>query len=93
MTRSGSLFRFVALLLAVFMAMPGLTVGSAKAEMVATEDLLRPAAGISLDAQRAAVDAFMAREDVRRQLATMGVDPDEAAAGGATGEQAEPARR
>jgi hypothetical protein len=47
----------------------------ARAEMIGTDQLLSP----STDAQRAGVEAFLAREDVRRQLEAYGVDPADAA--------------
>jgi hypothetical protein len=47
----------------------------ARAEMIGTAALLAPSA----EAQRDRVDAFMARDDVRRQLEALGVDPAEAA--------------
>ena len=46
----------------------------ARAEMIATPQLL------SSEPQRASVDAFLAREDVRRRLEELGVDPATAAA-------------
>jgi len=47
----------------------------ARAEMIETTQLLAPSA----DAQRAGVDAFLAREDVQRQFAALGVSPVDAA--------------
>jgi len=52
-----------------------LAVMPARAEMIGTDQLLSPSA----DAKRASVDAFLAREDVRRQLEAYGVDPADAA--------------
>jgi hypothetical protein len=46
----------------------------ARAEMIGTAQLLAPSA----DAQRERVDAFLAREDVRRQFEALGVEPAEA---------------
>lgn len=46
-----------------------------RAEMIGTAQLLAP----SSDAQRERVDAFLAREDVKRQFEALGVDPAEAA--------------
>ncbi len=71
-----SLRRFVALTLAVVMfALTG-PIGAARAALVTTEQALEPAA--ALDA-RARVSAFLARDDVRRQMVALGVDPVEAA--------------
>ena len=47
----------------------------ARAEMIETPQLLAPSA----DAQRERVDAFLAREDVQRQLEALGVSPADAA--------------
>jgi hypothetical protein len=47
----------------------------ARAEMIGTAQLLAPSAS----AQRDRVDAFMARDDVKRQFEKLGVDPAEAA--------------
>jgi hypothetical protein len=47
----------------------------ARAEMIGTAALLAPAA----EAQRDRVDAFMARDDVRKQFEALGVDSAEAA--------------
>jgi uncharacterized protein DUF6627 len=71
-----SLRRFVALTVAgVMFALTG-PIDAARAALVTTEQALEPAA--ALDA-RARVDAFLARDDVRRQMAALGVDPLEAA--------------
>jgi hypothetical protein len=78
MIRSGPLFRAIALSLSIVTPLVGLPLRGAKADLVATEDLLSP--GESSDEQRAGVLSFMAREDVRQQLHDMGIDPDEAAA-------------
>jgi hypothetical protein len=48
----------------------------ARAEMIGTAQLLGAAAAAE---QRARVDAFLAREDVRRHFETLGVDPVQAA--------------
>jgi len=47
----------------------------ARAEMIGTAQLLAPSA----QAQRERVDAFLAREDVRRHFELLGVDPAAAA--------------
>lgn len=46
----------------------------ARAEMIGTPQLLAP----STEASRANVDAFLEREDVQRQLETLGVSPADA---------------
>ncbi len=48
----------------------------ARAAMVTTEQAVDEALS---DARRARVESFLAREDVRRQITAMGVDPEEAA--------------
>ena len=63
---------FFAALLAPCLALSALPV---RAEMIGTPQLLAPAA----DAPRASVDAFLAREDVQRQLEALGVSPADAA--------------
>ena len=60
---------FLAALLALCLGLP------ARAEMMGTPELLAPSA----DAQRASVDAFLAREDVQRQLEALGVSQADAA--------------
>ena len=47
----------------------------ARAEMIGTAQLLAPSA----DARRERVDTFLARADVRQNLAALGVDPADAA--------------
>ena len=47
---------------------------AARADMVGTRDLLAPPA----DAQRARVEALVAREDVQRELESLGASPAEA---------------
>jgi hypothetical protein len=49
----------------------------ARAALVSTEDALERSA--TADAARDRVRAVLAREDVRRELASLGVDPDDAA--------------
>ncbi len=68
--------RLVALTLAVVLfALTG-PIDAARAALVTTEQAIEPA--VSVD-QRARVAAFLARDDVRRQMAALGVDPVEAA--------------
>jgi hypothetical protein len=62
-------------LVAALLACLLLSVLPARAEMIGTTQLLAPSA----DAQRARVEAFLAREDVQRQLEARGVSPADAA--------------
>ena len=52
-----------------------LSVMPARAEMIETTQLL----ALSADGQREQVDAFLAREDVQRELEALGVNPADAA--------------
>jgi len=71
-----SLRRYVALTVAgVMFALTG-PIDAARAALVTTEQALEPAAAVDA---RARVAAFLARDDVRRQMAALGVDPLEAA--------------
>lgn len=56
----------------------GLPVGVAQAGLVTTDEVI--ALTYDADASRAKVSAFMARADVERQLAALGVEPAEAEA-------------
>ncbi len=68
--------RPVALALAAVMFVLTGPVDAARAALVTTEQAIEPAAPID---QRARVTAFLARDDVRQQMAALGVDPVEAA--------------
>ena len=68
--------RPVALLMAAVMFMTSLPLFHAQAAMVATDSVIEQA--VKAD-DRARVMEFMAREDVRRQMESLGIDPDEAA--------------
>jgi hypothetical protein len=57
----------------------------ARAEMIGTDQLLAP----SPDARRERVEAFLAREDVQRELESFGVSPAEAKARAASLTEAE----
>jgi len=74
--------RWLRMLLALVLVAGVLDLGPsarvARAALIATEDVL--AASPSVDAQRDRIRAVFAREDVRRDLAALGVDPDAAAA-------------
>lgn len=65
-------FPMVVLMLALCVPM-----GVAQAALVGTDQVITRT---EIDNDRARVAAFLAREDVRRQIESMGVDPDEAAA-------------
>ena len=69
--------RGVALLVATAMLIVSMPLGAARAALVSTEQMLEGEAGA---AERARVLGFLEREDVRAQMVTLGVDPDEAAA-------------
>ncbi len=69
--------RFVALPLAALMMAVSMPLGAAQAALVSTDQVIDKS---EIAADRAQVAAFLAREDVRRNLRAMGVNPDEAAA-------------
>jgi hypothetical protein len=69
--------RGVALVVATAMLVVSMPLGAARAALVSTEQMLEGHAGT---ADRARVLGFLQREDVRAQVVTLGVDPDEAAA-------------
>lgn len=61
---------------ATALAVTALPLQSGRAEIVSTERALERH---DIDAERARVKGFLAREDVREQLTGMGIDADEAA--------------
>lgn len=61
--------------LAAFALCLGLSALPARAELIGTPQLLAPSA----DGQRVRVEAFLAREDVQRQLEALGVSQADAA--------------
>lgn len=65
----------VSLALATAIAVSALPMGIARAELVTTD---RAIERHSLVGERARVATFLAREDVREQMADMGIDADEA---------------
>jgi hypothetical protein len=69
--------RGVALVLAVVMFVISMPLGVAQAALVSTEQVLAAGNGA---ADRARVLAFLARAEIREQIAALGVDPNEAAA-------------
>ncbi len=77
MTGIPKLRRFVALTLAVVMFVLTGPVGAARAALVSTEQVIGASAAT---ADRDRVKAFLGRDDVRRQMVALGVDPMEAAA-------------
>ena len=69
--------RCVALVLAVVMFVVSMPLGAAQAALISTQEVLAAGDGA---ADRARVLAFLDRADVRKQIAALGVDPNEAAA-------------
>jgi hypothetical protein len=69
--------RGVALMLAVTMFVVSMPLGAARAALVTTEQMLEESSGA---ANRAQVQAFLNRADVRQQMVALGVDPGEAVA-------------
>ena len=68
--------RFIALPMAAFMLVVSMPVGMANAALVTTDQVIEKA---GIEADRALVAAYMARQEVRRQFEEMGIDPNEAA--------------
>ncbi len=68
--------RLVALALAAVMFLIAGPIDAARAALVTTEQAIGQSAPVDA---RARVAAFLARDDVRRQMAALGVDPVEAA--------------
>ncbi len=66
----------VALVMAMVMLLTSLPVNLAEAARVTTDQVVE---GPTAADDRARVMDFMARQDVRRELETLGIDPDEAA--------------
>ena len=69
--------RFVALPMAALMMAVSMPLGAAQAALVGTDQVIDKS---EVAADRARVAAFLDRQDVRRQMQSMGVDPDEATA-------------
>jgi hypothetical protein len=76
MNRYGHLLKGFALVMALVVAVTSLPLGAARAAMVETEQAIEQSAAAE---QRTRVMDFMAREEVRRQMIELGIDPDEAA--------------
>ena len=66
----------VAAALTVLMAMNVFPVGLAQAEMISTYQILQNSDPSS---DRAKIETFLSRDDVKSQLNNLGIDPDEAA--------------
>jgi hypothetical protein len=62
--------------MAAFMLIVSMPIGVASAALVTTEQVIDKA---GIEADRAVVAGYMARQEVRRQFEEMGIDPDEAA--------------
>jgi len=73
--------RLVALGMVLALVAVWMPVGAVKAELVSTEEVVQGMRDAALAAeQRARVEAFLGREDVRRQLEALGVEAEEAEA-------------
>ncbi len=68
--------RGLAQLAIALVLLASLPVGTVQAGLVSTDRVIVDTFGVS--EERAQVQAFLARDDVRQQLAAMGVDPSEA---------------
>lgn len=76
MPRLQQLIRPMALAMAIIVALVSLPTGLARAAMIPTDEVIgEQAAG----GERGRVEAFLLRDDVRAQMAALGVDGDEAA--------------
>lgn len=73
---AGLMGRTVAWLMMVVMLATALPLGTAQAALVTTEQVVMESTG----SDRGRVQAFLERQDVRRQMIALGVDPAEAAA-------------
>lgn len=73
---AGLMGRTVAWLMMVVMLATALPLGAAQAALVSTEQVVMETTGSDRDR----VEAFLERQDVRRQMIALGVDPAEAAA-------------
>lgn len=76
--RAGAAGRSLALLLVAALFWTGSLVPAAHAAVVASEAALATSTSSAGDADRARVAGFLARADVREQLESLGVDPDQA---------------
>ncbi|MBI3126462.1 MAG: PA2779 family protein [Candidatus Tectomicrobia bacterium] len=78
MKKLGRKMKAVALVLSVALIGAQFTLNSAEASMIRTEQMLAKATTQDSPGDREKIRQFMAREDVRAQMKTMGVNPDEA---------------
>lgn len=69
-------FRLTALIMAAVMFTVSLPINAAKADLVKTEDVIEQSAA---KANRQRVRDFLLREDVRGQMTSLGIQPEEAA--------------
>ncbi len=76
MINLGQSIRTIAMAMAVVMLATSLPMNFARAAIVTTDEVV---AAQAADEDRARVIQFVAREDVRRQIEALGIDPDEAA--------------
>ena len=76
MMNLGQSMRTVALAMAAVMLATSLPMNFARAALVTTDEVV---AAQAADEDRARVMQFMARDDVRRQIEALGIDPQEAA--------------
>lgn len=67
--------RIVAIPMAMLMVAISMPLGAAQAALISTDQVIDKT---EVAADRARVAAFLAREDVRRELEAMGVNPDQA---------------
>jgi hypothetical protein len=81
MTRFLRFSRAIALTMTIVLLIGSLPLGVAQAALITTDRVIGEG-GIGADAQheRAKVDAFLQRQDVRDQMVALGVDPEEAQA-------------
>jgi hypothetical protein len=76
MPRLQQLIRPMALAMAIIVALVSLPTGLARAAMIPTDEVIGEQAA---SGERGRVEAFLLRDDVRAQMAALGVDGDEAA--------------
>ena len=62
--------------MAVLMVVLSIPLGAAQAGLMSTDDLIE---GAQADGNRARVLSFLGRDQIRDELRTLGIDPDEAA--------------
>jgi len=76
MTLPRKLRSALATVMAAAMFVVSMPVGIVRAEMVSTDRIIER---MDVDARRAEIAAFLARQDVQSQMSALGVTPDEAA--------------